>query len=462
MASHFAPSAQKDTCLIMLVTTKSLKDWIKKQDTLVQTWVKSSGFEGKEGDLLPVLDAKGRIATVLYGVSEPLGLYSTAALPDKLGALPAKTFRIENPLSRKEAGAAALGWALGCYRFGHYKKEKTPPPPKLVWPKNADKKAVANAVDAIFLVRDLINLPPNDLGPQELAGEARKLARAHNATCTVISGKALTGKNYPAIYEVGKGSARPPCLIDLKWGSTKHPRVTLVGKGITFDTGGYDLKDSGNMFNMKKDMGGAAHVLGLAQMIMTAKLKVRLRVLISAAENMVDAGAYRPSDVIKTRKGLTVEVGNTDAEGRLVIADALTEASREHPKLLVDFATLTGAARVAMGPDVPAMFCNDDKIANDLQKLSMEIEDPLWRMPLWEPYGEYLKSAIADTSSTGTISRGGHIIAALFLQKFIDAGVPWIHLDLNAWRDSGKPGRPKGGEAMGMRAVYELIEKKFG
>ncbi|MBI3440481.1 MAG: leucyl aminopeptidase family protein, partial [Proteobacteria bacterium] len=302
----------------------------------------------------------------------------------------------------------------------------------------------------------------NDLGPEELARASQTLAKKFKKTSiSIIVGEDLLKKNYPAVYAVGKGSPRKPCFIDIHWGDKKHPLVTLIGKGVCFDTGGLNLKPGNAMVLMKKDMGGAAHVLGLAQMIMSQKLPVRLRVLIPTVENSTGGNSYRPGDILATRKGISVEVGDTDAEGRIILADALTTACAGHPALIIDFATLTGAARVALGPDLPAMFSNDDAVAEALLQSSKKTEDPLWRLPLWQPYKDMLQSKVADTNNIGG-NYAGAITAALFLEKFVDKKIPWVHIDTFAWNPGTKPGRPEGGEALGLRACYELIRKRFG
>jgi leucyl aminopeptidase len=313
-------------------------------------------------------------------------------------------------------------------------------------------------MEAIYLVRDLINTPAGDMGPAELAQAATKLAERHKARISVITGAALLKKNYPAIHAVGRASSRAPRLIDLRWGA-KGPRVTLVGKGVCFDSGGLDLKAAAGMRLMKKDMGGAAHALGLASMIMAARLPLRLRVLIPAVENSVSGDAFRPGDVLPTRKGLSVEIGNTDAEGRLVLCDALAEADSEDPELIVDFATLTGAARIALGAELPAMFCNDDGVAEALLAQGLAAQDPVWRLPLHAPYRRLLDSQVADINNISSGALGGAIMAALFMSEFVRPKTPWVHLDIMAWNPSSRPGRPEGGEAMGLRATYALIEE---
>jgi leucyl aminopeptidase len=328
----------------------------------------------------------------------------------------------------------------------------------LVWPKGADRAAVTRAVEAIFLVRDLINTPASDMGPAELAEAAGALARKHGARESVVVGDALIKGNFPAVYGVGRASARAPRLIDLRWGGG-GPRVAVVGKGVCFDSGGLDLKSASNMKLMKKDMGGAAHALGLADMIMGAGLEVRLRVLVPAVENSVSGNALRPLDVLQTRKGATVEVGNTDAEGRLILCDALYEADRDEPDLLIDFATLTGAARVALGTDLPALFCRDDGLAERLLRHATAQQDPLWRLPLYAPYRKMLESQVADLNNAPDSPYAGAITAALFLAEFVRPKTAWAHLDLFAWNASAAPGRPIGGEAMGLRAAFALVEE---
>ncbi|MBI1216472.1 MAG: leucyl aminopeptidase family protein [Alphaproteobacteria bacterium] len=458
---NFLPRKTAASIAVTPVTTESLGAWLKKQDAATRNWVEAAGFTAAKGALLPLPGTEGKIAQMLYGIEGAEGLYTFAELPGKLPAHEAGYY-IDSKMTEPRATLAALGWALGSYNFSAYKTTKKKTFPALVWPEKADRKAATAAAEAMFLVRDLINTPPNDLGPAEIAEAAKKLAKADDkATIKIITGETLA-KEYPAVHAVGKGSPRGPRLIDIRWGSNaKHPLVTLVGKGVAFDTGGLDIKPDTAMLLMKKDMGGAAHVLGVAHMVMAAKLPVRLRVLVPAVENSVSGESFRPSDVIDTRKGLKVEVGNTDAEGRLILCDALAEACRDKPDLIVDFATLTGAARVALGPDLPAMFASHDKTANALLSAATRVEDPLWRLPLWQPYHDMLRSKVADTNNVGG-SFGGAITAALFLQKFVDADIPWVHIDTYGWMPSAKPGRPEGGEALGMRAVYEMLAKTYG
>ena len=422
-------------------------------------WVRANGFTAAAGQLCLLPDDKGGLERVLYGRDQDLGFWGFGALPGRLPILPGgsrspRPYRLEG-LTAQEMRRAALAWALGCYRFGRYRKAEGMKP-RLLLANGADLAAVKREVSAIFLVRDLINTPAEDLGPAELAGAARDLAKRHGARCKVTVGKTLLQQNYPAVHTVGRASSRAPRLIDLKWGRS-GPKVTLVGKGVCFDSGGLDIKSASGMLYMKKDMGGAAHVLGLASMIMEAKLPLQLRALVPAVENSISGNAFRPLDVIATRKGLRVEVGNTDAEGRLILCDALTEADSDDPDLILDFATLTGAARVALGTELPALFCNDDKLAEKLLAQSASEEDPLWRLPLHRPYRRLLDSQVADLNNVSSGGYGGAITAALFLQEFVRDKTPWAHIDLMAWNTSSRPGRPEGGEAMGLRAAFAVI-----
>ncbi len=458
MAYRFRDRAAKGTIPIVPIETEVLKAWLRGQDAATRRWVATTGFTAAAGGISLVAGADGALARVLVGVRAHDGFWSYAALP---AALPPGVYRIDAVLEKPAATDAALGWALGCYRFDRYSEKKRKTFPALVWPANCDHAAVRRAADATFLVRDLINTPAEDMGPADLARAARRTARAHGARVRVIAGDALLRHNYPTIHAVGRASTRPPRLIDLRWGRARSPKVTLVGKGVCFDTGGLDLKRASGMVRMKKDMGGAAQVLGLAQMIMSAGLDVRLRVLIGAVENAIAGNAYHPADVIKTRKGITVEIGNTDAEGRLVLCDALAEGMREKPALIVDCATLTGAARVAVGGELAAMFCNDDSTADELMRCGAVVNDPIWRLPLWAPYRQLLDSKVADINNVSEGALAGAITAALFLQEFVDAGTPWVHLDIMAWNTAPRPGRAVGGEAMGMRALFRLIEQRF-
>lgn len=433
--------------------------WLKRQPAAVRHWLEASGFapdpEAGAAVLVPGADGRPKLAVACLG-DDP-NLWDWAGVASRL---PAGTFRLEGPVE-PDAESAALGWRLAGYRFGRYRKGNGKSQAELEWPAGCDRDAVLRLEAAIALVRDLINTPAEDMGPPDLAEAVRTLAKKHKAKLKVIAGDDLLAKNFPAIHAVGRAAARPPCLIDLRWGAETAPRVTLVGKGVCFDSGGLNLKPGDGMRLMKKDMGGAAQVLGIADLVMGAKLPVRLRVLIPAVENMISGNALRPGDVVRTRKGLTVEIGNTDAEGRVILADALAEAAGESPEILIDFATLTGAARVALGTEVPALFCNDETLAATLLERADSETDPLWRLPLWPGYARMVESKVADLTNNPDSSYGGAITAALFLQRFVEQGISWAHIDLMAWNAAAKPGRPEGGEAQGVRAVFGFLAAKF-
>jgi leucyl aminopeptidase len=399
----------------------------------------------------------GGLARVLFGLDEA-DPWCWAQLPAKL---PKGCYRIDAVLEPVIADWAAITWELACYQFSRYQSRKTREWPTLAWPEAARKGQVELTVRAQTLVRDLVNTPSSDMGPAELEDAARALAVRTGGQLRVIIGDSLLEEGFPAIHAVGRASTRLPRLIDLRWGDPEAPKVTLVGKGVCFDTGGLDLKSSGNMKLMKKDMGGAAHVLGLASMIADAGLALRLRVLVPAVENSVSGSAFRPLDVLSTRKGLSVEVGNTDAEGRLILADALAEADREQPELLFDLATLTGAARTALGPDLPALFTPHDDLAQELMAAGQEVADPMWRLPLWKGYRRLLDSKIADINNASDNAHAGAITAALFLQEFVAAPTHWAHFDIFAWNPTARAGRPEGGEAMAIRALYHLLVKRY-
>ena len=446
---------------IWSVTKRNFSAWRRKQPKIAQRWLKELGFEAEPGRHAVVPSAgrnKKAIAGVVVGVGEGISPWDYAGLP---GALRRGTYRIDETIDSGRASCAAIGWGLGTYAFTRFKNEDAPARATLAVPRNCDRDHVRRTVAATFLVRDLINTPALDMGPEELADTAKELGRAFGGRVRIIKGPKLLEQNFPAIHAVGQASTRAPRLIDLRWGA-KGPRVTLVGKGVCFDTGGLDLKSAAGMRLMKKDMGGAANVLGLAHMIMDARLDVRLRVLIPAVENSVSGNAIRPGDILASRKGISIEIGNTDAEGRLVLADALALADEEKPDLLVDLATLTGAARVALGPDISPFFTDDEKLANDLARHGAEQADPLWRMPLWTPYRKMIDSPIADINNAGESPFAGAITAALFLKDFVGEAKSWVHLDIFAWNAADRSGRPKGGEAMGMRALFALLQERYG
>jgi leucyl aminopeptidase len=445
------------TITLTPVTEDGLKTWSKKADKRTQVWVDAAHFNATAGSPLLLPSVDGGITEALLGIEGDSDLWSWSAAVD---ALPPGRYALPKGTNATLATNAALGWALGTYVFDRY--TATPAPvAELVWPARVDRRAVEGTASSIALTRDLINTPASDMGPAELAAAARKLAREFKARFSVIVGDDLLKKNYPMVHAVGRASDRAPRLIDFTWGKPSDPKVTLVGKGVCFDSGGLDLKPPAGMKLMKKDMGGAANVLGLARMIMMANLPVRLRVLVPAVENSVSSNAFRPLDVLTSRAGITVEIGNTDAEGRLVLADALYEAASEDPELVLDFATLTGAARVALGPELPVMFVNDDSLAADLSKHGDAAGDPVWRLPLWKPYLRTLKSKVADLNNIGEMPQGGAITAALFMNEFVKDTVPWAHFDIMAWNTSSRPGRPVGGEAMAIRAAFGTVAARF-
>ena len=420
----------------------------------------ANGFAGKPGACLTLPTADGRMAGVLFGLEDDGARSRDPFRPGALpGLLPAGVYRFAN--APHDMRLAVLAFALGGYRFGRYRKADGPDV-KLVPPEGLDIADIARMADAAILARDLINTPSNDMGPAELAQAAKEVAERFGARFDCIVGGDLVKQNFPLIHAVGMASSRAPRLIDLSWGDPAHPKVTLVGKGVCFDTGGLDLKPSSGMLIMKKDMGGAANVLALAQMVMDARLKLRLRVLIPAVENAVAGNAFRPLDIFSSRKGLTVEIGNTDAEGRLILADALALADEERPDLLIDMGTLTGAARIALGPDLPPFYTEDETLAADVARCAREENDPLWRMPLWPPYDAWLDSKVANLTNAPSGTFAGSITCALFLQRFVEHAGSWLHFDIYGWTQAAKPARPEGGECQAARAVYRLLSNRYG
>lgn len=435
--------------------------WKTAQPNDVQTWLEQVSFNGQSGETvwLPMNNE----AILLFGLGASIDTYSFSSLPSTLQAKfqersQSVSFEIERSMNPEEATLTCLGWGLGAYSFDQYKKEKKTFP-SLLCPPNADYDDATNQVEAVHLIRDLINIPANDMTTSGLHREAESLADEFDADFNAIIGDHLLEQNYPGIHAVGRASEHAPRLLDIRWGNESHPKVTLVGKGVCFDTGGLDLKPRASMYTMKKDMGGGAHVLGLAKMIMKAKLPVRLRVLVPAVENAVAGNAFRPSDILTMRNGTTVEIGDTDAEGRLVLADALTEASTESPDILIDMATLTGGFTV--GHDIPAYFCNEESAARNLPILSQSIHDPVWNMPLPDDYISDMKSDVAELKSTVDGRGGPAVYTALFLQEFIDKDIDWMHFDLYGWSNAPRPGRPKGGHAQAVRALYVYLKEKY-
>ncbi len=428
-------------------------------------WAQAQGFAAERHRLQLLPDAAGAVAAVLIGLGparsvEDLTLWDAAPLSERL---PAGTYRLATAVSPHAATQFALGWLLGSYRLTRYRSTpgKAGAANRLIEPEGADCRYAQAAAAAMGWARDLINAPANQLGPEELAAAAAALAGAHGGECTVHSGESLA-HDYPLVAAVGGGSARAPRLIDCRWRRPGAPRVTLVGKGVCFDSGGLDLKPSAAMLLMKKDMGGAACALAVARLLLELQAPVELRLLIPAVENSVGSRAYRPGDVWRSRKGLTVEIGNTDAEGRLVLADALADADNEQPDLLIDLATLTGAARTALGPDLPAAFAADEALASGFAEIAREHSDPVWPLPLWMGYDDELSSRIADLNNVSSSPFAGAVIAALFLKRFVTATPNWLHVDLYAWNPKERPGRPVGAEAQCVRALYQLIRRRLG
>jgi len=465
VSSHLLPEAESQGARpIWLVGEQGLPAWLEMQPPAVRSWARAQGFAAERQKLLviPTSSGDGVLGAALglgptADLSEPT-LWTSAGLPDRL---PPGRYRFVGSFSAVAATHLTLGWEYGSYRFARYRKSAAELP-SLVAPGGTDLEYVRLASEALSEARDLINTPANDLGPAELGEAVQRLALQHEAECRIIVGEDLLRQNYPLIYEVGKGSAREPRLIDMRWGKKGAPLVTLVGKGVCFDTGGLDIKPSAGMLLMKKDMGGAALVLALARMLLGADAPIQLRLLIPAVENSISGRSFRPSDVLRSRQGQSVEIGNTDAEGRLVLADALTEADSEQPSLLVDLATLTGAARVALGPELPAIYSSPAELADQLRQIGEREADPMWPMPLWAGYEEDLASRIADLNNVATTPFAGSIIAALFLRRFVTRTRNWLHGDVYAWNSKERPGRPVGGDPQTVRALYRLIRQRFG
>ncbi|MEM1197874.1 MAG: leucyl aminopeptidase family protein [Pseudomonadota bacterium] len=443
---------------IHMVTEDAVNAFLRSLPKPQSAWIKTQGFAGKAGSHVAVPGEKGEVALVVFGAGAP-SQKADPFLPSKLvSALPEGTYAFVEPVEDGEL--IALGWLMEAYRFDAYTTTSVPSA-KLVAPKGVDADAVRAKAEAVTLTRNLINTPANDMGPDALEAAIRALAKTHSAKVSSIVGNQLLKQNFPMIHAVGRASDIAPRLVDMTWGAASRPKVTLVGKGVCFDTGGLNLKPGNSMALMKKDMGGAANVLGLASMIMQAKLPVRLRVLIPAVENSVSAGAFRPGDILPSRKGLSVEIGNTDAEGRLVLADALHLADEEKPDLLIDMATLTGAARVAVGPDLAPFYTDDEELAGAISQAGANTNDPVWRMPFWSPYDEWLSSSVADVNHISSGGFAGSITASLFLRRFVENARSYVHLDIFGWTPKAKPGRPMGGEACAIRALFEVIETRY-
>ncbi|UTP39224.1 leucyl aminopeptidase family protein [Phenylobacterium sp. LH3H17] len=437
---------------------KDLEGFLDGRQAFVKAYAALSEFKAKAGQALVVPNTEGGLDRVLFGLGASTDPMTFRALPARL---PAGDFRIASAPPEFAPDLIALAFALGSYRFDRYKKKASPQPRLVV--EGVDVAEVRSISHACALARDMVNTPPNDLGPLQIETIAREIAEQHGAGITVISGEGLLEANYPAVHAVGRAAvdARCPRMIEIDWGEADKPLIALVGKGVVFDTGGLDIKPSAGMRNMKKDMGGAAHVLALARMIMAARLPVRLAVLIPAVENAISGDAMRPGDILDSRKGLTIEVGNTDAEGRLILADALTRAAELEPALTLDLATLTGAARAALGPQLPPFYTDDDELAGQIEAAMAQVSDPMWRMPLWKGYVDALDSDVADIKNDPDgWAQAGSVTAALFLQRFAPTG-PWAHFDIFAWNPRGRPGFSSGGEAQAIRALYRMIRDRF-
>jgi leucyl aminopeptidase len=444
---------------IWLVSDRSWAEVAEKLPASARAFAQAQGFDAKPGSHCVLPDPDGGIAGVVFGLEGSSAKHVDPFLPGKLATvLPEGLYRFETAPS--DPALATLGWLLGSYSFDRYRK-RSAKAVRLVVPHGVDHDEVARIAHAVAASRDLINTPANDLGPDGIEAAARHLAERHGAAFASVVGNDLLRQNFPMIHAVGRASAAAPRLIDIVWGRDDAPKVTLVGKGVAFDTGGLDIKPSASMLLMKKDMGGAAAALALADMIMGAGLPLRLRVLVPAVENAISGSSFRPGDVLPSRKGITVEIGNTDAEGRLVLGDALALADEENPDLVVDFATLTGAARVALGPELPPFFTEDDALAADIERCGRAVNDPVWRLPLWQPYAKQLDSKIADTNHIGG-STAGSITAALFLRKFVTAAKAHVHFDIFAWSNSAVPGRPEGAEVQAARLMYQFLKERYG
>jgi len=450
MLTCFLKDQKKKGIPITIVPISHYSTWFSKQQEWTKSWLTSSKFHADAGCSRLIPDITGKFSRVLFCISEMKNFWEVGSLPF---LLPEGEYYFDFPA--KDYKNFVIAWGLGAYQFSRYKKPSRAPAQLVISSK------IEHIVESIYWVRDLINTPTDDLGPSEFAKIIEEFCVKHSLKMTQIIGEQLLKNNYACIYTVGRASDDPPRLIDFRYGNKKHKKITLVGKGVCFDSGGLDIKPSSAMLLMKKDMGGAAHVLGLARMIIEEKLPVYLRVLIPLVENAVSGNSYRPGDVIKSRKGLTIEIGNTDAEGRLILADALTEGASENPDLLIDISTLTGAARIALGTELPAVFSNNDKVVEEVIRHSHQALDPVWRLPLFSPYRDSLNSAIADINNNSIDSYGGAITAAIFLKEFVPDNIPWLHYDLMAWNLKARPGKPMGGEAMALRGLFDYIAMSF-
>ena len=438
--------------ILYLVERAAYPAWQASQSPAVVGWLAAHAFDAAPGSAL-ALPGDAGVAAAVLGIGDPLDPLSYAHAPM---ALPTGAWQVQGTLDAAVRNALQLGWGLGSYRYSRFRAAGRAPATLVLASPDAE---TADVLAACVRVRDLVNTPTEQLGPEQLHAVVESIANAHGASFEAVVGEDLLARNFPAIHAVGRASHRAPRLLQLQWGDVDHPHVAIVGKGVCFDTGGLDLKTGDGMRNMKKDMGGSAHAIALAELVMARKLPLRITLLVPAVENAIGPNAFRPGEVVATRKGVSVEIDNTDAEGRMVLCDALTLAGELEPSLLLDFATLTGAARVALGPELPALYANDDTLAAQWLQAGGEVRDPVWRMPLWRPYLRYLTSHVADIANSGPSKMAGSIAAALYLERFVPEGLAWAHLDVYAWNDSDRPGRPTGGEAQGLRAAYQMLKK---
>ncbi|MEO7251092.1 MAG: leucyl aminopeptidase family protein [Arenimonas sp.] len=461
LPSCFVASADAvDACALMVLDRATYPAWRETQTPSTRAWLDANAFNPCAGSFLLVPDAQGAALFVVVAISDAGDPLALAHLPM---LLPAGTYRLhaDAPVP-VDPGLLLLGWGLGAYRFDRYVAPSRPAARLVLEQADVESSEAFALLRSSLLVRDLVNTPTEHMGPSDLEAVANRLGQAYGGELKVITGDDLLTENFPTIHAVGRASHRSPRLIELNWGNPAHPHVVIIGKGVCFDTGGLNLKSGDGMRNMKKDMGGAAHALALAQLVMSQALPLRITLLVPAVENSLSGNSFRPGEVIVTRQGLSVEIDNTDAEGRLVLCDALAYATEKKPALILDYATLTGAARVALGPDVPALFCNDETLAAEYLAAGERARDRVWRLPLWRPYLSYLKSGIADLSNSSPSRMGGAIVAALFLERFVPETQAWAHVDVYAWNDGERPGRPTGGEAQGLRAALGLLRTRFG
>ena len=452
-----ATGARQSSIAIETTDARHLAGTRKRLTTAQRRALDESGFVANPGSFALINDTSGKLVRVLAGVDARDALGAVSGLPC---SLPMATYHLADESVLSDSTQAALGWALGAYQFSRYRKPKRAPATLAV--SADDLRQLTPLIEATALVRDLVNTPAEDMGPEQLGEAIKKLGKPHKAKVRDWVGEELLKANFPTLHAAGRASHREPRLIELTWGKSSDPKLVVVGKGVCFDTGGLNIKTGDGMRWMKKDMGGAAHAIALAGLIMQANLPVRLTLLVAAVENAVAGNAIRPGDVITTRSGLTVEIDNTDAEGRLVLCDALTYGAEQQPDLMLNFATLTGAARVALGPDLPALFANNDALSRALAAAGHAVNDPVWPMPLWQPYARMLDSYVADLVNSPASRHAGAITAALYLERFVPDAIPWFHLDTYAWNDGDRPGRPRGGEAMGLRATFQLLRQRYG